>query len=308
MDFFTAFTIAFCFPIWYNTGMLMYEARLTALSAATNLSTESAPLPQKLIQSAVRYLLHEIDKSVFVQRCADFPLYAQLIFYSEQKQEDCSLESFCATHKSLYAPQENAGEIRTEELMLPGGSCTAPKLLRGSLKSVLSKMAQMQGNPQVSKADFAATLCCYLRELIILSPFAYGNGVARRAFLQAFCRSRGFSLTYTAAGKKEITAAETAAFASDETGPMFSVLIKCLSYMHDDTAAPPRKTTPVTREHGSRLPSRPRRELPQRVPPAVTAQETAVQDAVRELREVQKTLDTMSARVGEILSSLQNKQ
>lgn len=226
--------IDICARVCYNKSMLAYEAKSVALSAAANCSRE-VPAPAKNAASAaLAYLCGKADKATLLKKCGKSPVYARMILLAERPLADYGMESFCALHKTLFEPKAKCGEIRNGELTLAGGSCTSPNLLRGSLKNVLGKLGQLQGAPTVGKADFAANLCCYVRELIILSPFAYGNDVARRTFIQNFCFSRGYLLNYAAVSKKELDAAANAAFASDDPQPLFTLLTKCLNYRQEE--------------------------------------------------------------------------
>ncbi|WP_251617283.1 hypothetical protein [Pumilibacter muris] len=215
--------------------MQVIEAKNLALGVAANISIDDAAPGKATVSAAMTYLCGKTDRAAFLKKCAKNPLYARAVIMCEHAGNDFGADAYCATHKTLFEPKPKCGELRTGELVMTGGSCADPKLLRGSLKNVLTKLQQMQSAPAVNKADFAAQLCCYMRELIILSPFSYGNGTARRAFVQNFCSSRGFSLNYAAIGKAELIAAESEAFATDDPQPLFSALIKCLNYAQDET-------------------------------------------------------------------------
>ena len=257
------------------------------------------------------------------------------------------MESFCAVHKTLFEPKAKCGEIRSGELTITGGSCTPPNLLRGSLKNVLGKLSQLQGAPAIGKADFAANLCCYLRELIILSPFSYGNDIARRAFIQNFCFSRGYLLDYSAVSAKELNAAENAAFASDDPQPLFTLLTKCLRYRQEEPskrlrsrmrmadknalqdkntvkerlsaahAAPPA----VAREEITAMQRRRREPLPpparaseqnpeqqsepkQPAAPPAVKQPSDTSETLRELKEIQRSLAALTARVNDVIRKM----
>ncbi len=219
----------------YNKLMQVIEAKNLALGVAANIALDEAAPNKTTVSAAMTYLCGKTDKANFLKKCAKYPLYARTVLMCEHPGIDFGFDAYCAAHKTLFEPKPKCGELRTGELMLAGGSCADPKLLRGSLKNVLAKLQQMPSAPQANKADFAAQLCCYIRELIILSPFSYGNGIARRAFIQNFCASRGFSLNYAAVTKPELSAAENEAFATDAPQPLFSALIKCLNYTQDET-------------------------------------------------------------------------
>ena len=269
--------------VWYTTPMQAHEAKPIAMSAAAN-SAHEAPPQKAAISAAVAYLCGKTDKAAFAKKCAKSPLYARLILVSERQNAEYGIETLCFMHKTLYEPKQKCGELRTADLTITGGSCTPPTLLRGSLKNVLAKLSQMQSAPAQSKADFAATLCAYVRELIILSPFAYGNDIVRRAFFQNFCYAHGFILNYAAVSKKELTSAETAAFASDDPQPLFTLLVKCLSYRQDDAQKHKRLgRTPTAPGVAATLP--PRDKLPQSTAspklPSPEKQPTKQNDAVK---------------------------
>lgn len=233
--------------------MQQYEAKVTAMSVAFNLAVDDVAPPKSLISSAVAYMCGKMDEQTFVKKCEKSPTYANAVLYAYSTQTEFNLDKLCAAHKFIYKGSVTEGEIRNFELTYLGASCTNPKMLRGSLKEVLSRMQAIEGAPNESKSDFAARLCCYVRELIILSPFAYGNGVTRRAFIQAFCRNKGFVLNYAAAGKKAIAEAEKAAFLFDETSPLYTVLVKCLSYASVFEAAPPPENSATNAKYDSQV-------------------------------------------------------
>lgn len=296
--------------ICYNNGMLPFEAKTVAFGVAANSSRETPAPAKNAVSAAMSYLCGKTDKAAFLRKCDKFPLYARLVLLAEQPATDFSVDALCAVHRTIFSPRAKCGELRTADLEITGGSCTPPHLLRGSLKNVLAKLEKLQGAPAVGKADFAASLCCYVRELIILSPFAYGNDVVRRAFVQQFCYVRGYLLNYAAVGKKELSAAETEAFASDDPQPLFTLLVKCLNYRQEEQprrrrAAP--LPPPVRREQKS-LSAQPQPERPPASErPALERAATAstASDTLRELKEIQRTLSQLSTRVNELIKTVE---
>lgn len=294
--------------------MQPFEKKIAALSAAANLSAEGQAPSKSQVSAATAFLVSKPDKAAFVKKCAKSPLYARLVLSAAEPQDAFDTDAFCALHKFLYEPKPKCGELRTGDLMLTGGSCTDPKLLRGSLKNVLGKLSLLTGAPTVSKADFAAALCCYVRELIILSPFAYGNAVVRRAFVRNFCHARGFSLNYAAASKKELLAAEQTAFATDDPQPLFTLFCKCLNYLQEEVpaqtrlsakpsprSAPPLRPAPAPAPPRSALTQQEKKELPRPAPAPAPASSG---ETLRELRELRRTLSDLSSRVDEIIQSI----
>ena len=336
---------------WYTESMQISHAKIVAVSAAANLAaTETSPAKAH-VSAAVSYLSGKTDRAAFSKKCAKNPMYVRLVVSHAQTQNDFGAEALCALHKTLFEPKSKCGEFRTGDLQLPGGSCTDAKLSRGSVKNALGKLALLSGAPETGKADFAANLCCYIRELIILSPFAFGNGVVRRAFIQSFCYARGFLLNYAAASKKELLGAENAAFAGDDPQPLYAWLQKSLSYAQEElprkkriapstpdktrrelspklpreaefTAVrkPPVKETPALKQTRppEKAPAPPASPAPSvqiaQTPPApaepalAATVRTDTAAVVRELRELQKQLTALSARVGEILADLTDKK
>ena len=239
--------------------MQSYEADNIALSAAVLCACEGTSPTRAQVAAAKTSLLGRPGADAFAKKCAEYPLYANTIaLLSEPEGDDCSVEGLCALHKALFN-KEDAGEIRTTALERTGGAHADPKILRGSLKNVLTKLSQLEAAPQIAKADFAALLAAYDRELIILAPFPYGNGIVRRVFLGRFCRTHGFRLSFASATKTEFGEAEDAAFMGDDPQPIFSLLIKCLNYGQEE-----RKKAPA-------LPSlrRKERSKPATEPPAL---------------------------------------
>ncbi len=308
--------------------MQVYEAKNLAMSVAVSLSVDGIATEKKQITAAIAYLCGKSDKQAFIKKCVKKPLYARAVLLAESNLSDFGVEKLCAAHKALFEPRTGSGEFRDGELMLTGGSCADPKLLRGSLKNVLSKLQEIQGAPAASKADFAAQLCCYIRELIILSPFAFGNGIVRRTFIQAFCRNRGFLLTYAASNKKEIAAAETVAFATDDPQPLFSLFMKTLNYRQEEAAAtksarlsaqravhalPARNTSKPVRtqeelktdaEHTPNRASASENK-PRPSEPSADRRETEKRKVTAQtLRQMRKTLDALTTQVNDLLKSL----
>ena len=146
------------------------------------------------------------------------------------------------------------------------------------------------------------------------------NGVTRRAFIQSFALSRGFFLNYAAVSKKELEEAENLAFAADDPQQLFTALVKCLNYITENTAskskpnklalssrhvsALPPKSARSSVEIAAAKPAAPQpepRRIPQREKPDSKA------EALRELREIQKSLAALTQRVTDVIKSLENE-
>ena len=278
--------------------MQAYEAENIALSAAVLCSSEGTPPTRAQVAAAKAGLLNRPGADAFTKKCAQYPLYANAIALLASEGDDCSLEGLCALHKALFADKEDAGEIRTTALERKGGAHADPKILRGSLKNVLTKLSQLPAAPQIAKADFAALLAGYDRELIILAPFPYGNTVLRRVFLGRFCRAHGFRLSFASATKGELAAAEDAAFMSDDPQPIFSLLVKCLNYGQEE-----RKKTalPSLRRKERREPPEPPVQKPsvyhEKRPLGVSKSPSAIR---AQLMRVTATLSALESEVAEL--------
>ena len=290
--------------------MQSYEADNIALSAAVLCACEGTSPTRAQVAAAKTSLLGRPGADAFAKKCAQYPLYANaLTLLAEPEGNDCSVEGLCALHKALFADKPDAGEIRTTPLERTGGAHADPKILRGSLKNVLTKLSQLDSAPQIAKADFAALLAGYDRELIILAPFAYGNGIARRVFLGRFCRAHGFRLSFASATKIELAEAEDAAFMGDDPQPIFSLLIKCLNYGQEE-----RKKAPA-------LPSARRKERtgPATEPPAlktsvyhekrptVTKSPSAVRAQLMRVTATLKALEDEVAELQKLLDASEEK-
>ncbi|MDE7395841.1 MAG: hypothetical protein K2M95_06960, partial [Clostridiales bacterium] len=226
--------------------MQRYEAENIALSAAMICAADGTPPARAMVSAGTAFLTGKMNADAFAKKCVDNSLYANAVtLLSAASSDDCSVEGLCALHKTLFAAKPDAGEIRASALERTGGAHADPRILRGSLKNVLTKLSQLPAAPQIAKADFAALLSGYDRELIILSPFAYGNAAVRRVFLSRFCRAHGFRLSFASANKSELTAAEDAAFMGDDPQPLFSLLVKCLNYGQEERKADDRKKQPA---------------------------------------------------------------
>ncbi len=338
--------------------MQEYDYKTAVLSIAANAATESVTPNKSMTEAAISYKSGLTDKSAFLAKCGKNTLFAKLVIYTDSRNSEFDSDEFLKLHKMLYEPKLKCGEIRVGDLTVTGGSCTAPKLLRGSLKSALGKMQQTAGAPEITKADFAAQLSCFMRELIILSPFTYGNAITRRAFIMQFCLMRGFMLNYAAASKAELLAAESEAFTADASQPLFNLFMKCLSYLQEEKTAkqthpaqkaaalnksraaaqeiassvaavkpreavraqqpvkpvtpPPRtKAEPVKREPPVKQSAQakppagakqtpPVKQSPpiKQIAPAVMSAEKA--EVMRDLRDIQKSLNSLAVRIAEI--------
>lgn len=282
--------------------MQRYEAENIALSAAMICAAEGTPPARALVAAGSATLTGKMTADAFSKKCADNFLYANTVnLLSAANSDDCSVEGLCALHKALFTAKPDAGEIRTSALERTGGAHADPRILRGSLKNVLTKLSQLDAAPQIAKADFAALLSGYDRELIILSPFAYGNTIVRRVFLSRFCRAHGFRLSFASANKSELAAAEDAAFMGDDPQPLFSLLVKCLNYGQEERKKEERKAPPA-------LPTVRKKERPKGMPPESLAAKSNVYHEKRPIGGAQKSnlsaLKTELARITALLKTL----
>lgn len=142
------------------------------------------------------------------------------------------IETLQFLHRTLYADlRPDPGSLRKINISKNGASCIDYKLLPASLRAVLDQLKKKDPGKTVTKNDFAAYLAYFMREMLILSPFPYGNGLTLRLFFELYSASRGFLLDYNKCDYKEFSAAETVALAADDVQPLYKCLVKCLSYL-----------------------------------------------------------------------------
>lgn len=205
-------------------------------SAAALLAIDGEVVAPRLYAVGIDFLTEKLSEQALLQKvaAADSPAavrFARLLLLIARPPAVFTADTMLSIHKTLYADQRSdCGKLRKTALEIGGNSCTDARYLKGSLKAILGRMQALPAAPECAKADFAASLAHYARELSILSPFAYGNGIVRRAFLLLLCMRRGFDLNFSAVGRKEFAAAEAAALAADDAHPLFTLFITALSY------------------------------------------------------------------------------
>lgn len=116
------------------------------------------------------------------------------------------------------------------------------KYVSGSLKTILSRLNQIEQSPILSKSDFAMQLTHYTQEINILSPFSYGNGIVRRLFFQLFSNSKGFSLDYYKVTYRSFIEAQKIAYSTDDILQLYNCLNSCTTYYNKTIKKPLKKT------------------------------------------------------------------
>lgn len=146
----------------------------------------------------------------------------------------------------------DAGKPRALDANTDGNAHTDPKYIGGSLKSVVTKMNEITSAPNIEKEDFAGYLTHYMRELIIMHPFATGSDFTVRLFIMLFCKLKGFSMCFYRSPASELKQAELTALATDDITPLYKVFLNCIAYERA-VAAPQKKAPPKTRREINKI-------------------------------------------------------
>ena len=230
--------------------MKLYEANKILRSVKTALATDGIKVPQNAETDGLMMLLGKIDADKYlvpkIKHAASAApgsatyerLYGHIIFFRalqavkhEAIADPVTSMSVVLLHRLLFGDFDvEAGKTRTTEVFTDGNAHTDPKYIPGSLKSIISKMNEIQGSPQLAKADFAGYLSHYMRELIILHPFERGSQLTVRIFLMLFCGLKGFGLGYHRITHAAVRAAEATAIATDDVAALYKLLMQCLMY------------------------------------------------------------------------------
>jgi fido (protein-threonine AMPylation protein) len=143
-------------------------------------------------------------------------------------KKEFGTDDLCELHRALcQSAAQKSGELRKVNIKRYGCACIGSKLLPTALENMF---AQLNKTPtSSSKADFAAVLTHFMREMQILSPFAFGNDKISRQFFKLFAASRGFILDYRLAPPSRLSDALSTAFKTDDVTPLYKCVLKLLS-------------------------------------------------------------------------------
>lgn len=168
--------------------------------------------------------------------------------------------SIMLLHKTVCGDLDpEAGKPRGKELLTNGSAHTDPKYISGSLKSIVTKMNDIESAPATAKEDFAGYLSHYMRELLIMHPFERGSELTVRLFVVLFCKLKGFALCFYRTPPTVLKSAEDTAFMTDDVAPLYKILINCLTY---ERTTLPQRTAPRTRREINNDLRRPQRPEP----------------------------------------------
>ncbi len=246
----------------------MHEANRILRSVKTALAVDGIKLPPSAETDGLMTLLGRADgekalvpkikharasgaaSAAHKRAAAYFAFSRALSAYVKGIPDPATTVSFTMLNRTLYGDLfDNAGRTRQTDYTENGSAHTDPKYIVGSIKSIISKMNEIKGSPEISKEDFAGYLTHYMRELIILHPFECGSPFTVRMFIMLFCKIKGFALCYYRCAPAAIKAAETAAFVADDVTALFRIFSDCLSY---EQTTEKKRAYPKTRRELSR--------------------------------------------------------
>ena len=253
--------------------MELREANRILQSVRTALAADGVKLPQAAETDGLVMLLGRLDCNKYLapkikhaktvtQGAARARANAVILFFraleavTAETVDPVTYVSVMMLHKNVCGDTDGeAGKPRSAELLTNGSAHTDPKYITGSLKSIVAKMNEIEKSPVISKEDFAGYLAHYIRELVIMHPFATHSEFVVRLFMMRFCRLKGFSLCYNRYPAAAIREAEQTAFQTDDVTPLYKMIYSCLSYERT-SIAPQQPPKPRTR----REIDRPKRE------------------------------------------------
>ena len=246
--------------------MELYEANRILRSVKSAMYADGFKLPQSAEADGLMLLLDKLDCDKFLAAkqkhqnglTKGTPAFDRAFSYNAFFRALNALKSdlpdpvttvaLTMLHKSLCGNLDaDAGKPRTTEVFTGGNAHTDPKYITGSLKSMLTKMNDIEKSPSIGKEDFAGYLTHYMRELLIMHPFECGSEFTARIFLMLFCKLKGFSLCYYRSPVSAIKEAENAAFIDDDVTPLYKLLLNCLSYERTVISPKEQSIAPRTR-------------------------------------------------------------
>lgn len=226
--------------------MELHEANRILRSVKTALAADGVKLPPSAETDGLMMLLGRTDGEKFLvpkikhargsaatrkRSIGYISFFRALMAYVKGIPDPATTVSFSMLNRALFGDLEDAaGRTRQTEYTENGSAHTDPKYINGSIKSIVTKMNELQSSPIIGKEDFAGYLTHYMRELIILHPFEFGSPFTVRMFIMLFCKIKGFALCYYRASPAAIKSAETAAFMADDVTELFRIFSDCLSY------------------------------------------------------------------------------
>ncbi len=241
----------------------MHEANRILRSVKSAFAVDGIKLPPSCETDGLMMLLGRIDCEKFLapkikharaaaqnssarrRAAAYLAFFRALSVYTVGMPDPVTTVSFNMLNRTLFGDlEENAGRPRQTEYVENGSAHTAPSYIPGSIRSIVTKMNEIENSPIIGKEDFAGYLTHYMRELIILHPFDCGSDITVRIFIMLFCRLKGFALCYYRASPSAIKDAETSAFVVDDATQLFRILADCLSY---EQTTEKKRTVPRTR-------------------------------------------------------------
>lgn len=245
--------------------MELHEANKILRTVKAALSADGIKLPPSAETDGLMLLLDKLDpekflapkikhaktldrnSAAFARAYTCIAFFRGLLSLKSGMTGSVTAMSLMLLHKTVCGDlDEEAGKPRATEFITSGSAHTDPKYISGSLKSIASKMNDIECAPTISKEDFAGYLSHYMRELVIMHPFERGSEYTVRLFVALFCKLKGFSLYYYRCPPSVIKSAEDEAFATDDITPLYKLFINCLSYERT-AASPPQKQLPRTR-------------------------------------------------------------
>lgn len=309
--------------------MELYEANRILRTVKSALGADGYKLPSSAETDGLLMLLNRLDADKFlapkIKHAAEripvgsaayersykyFSFFRALQAAKIGMSDPVTSVSIMLLHKTLCGDiDEEAGKPRTAEALTSGSAHTDPKYISGSLKAILAKMNEIGSAPETSKDDFAGYLSHYMRELIILHPFARGNEFTLRIFIMLFCKLKGFALSYYRAPVSTMVEAENAAFTDDDITPLYKFLSACLTYDHKTATAEnaaPRTRREVARDvHRASRPVRVEtaKKPQQQKPRSGLSDDEVIKRAIR----LQQKISKLNEQLTELIQPLEDK-
>lgn len=187
---------------------------------------------------AERYLKPKCDRirdsaDAVKSRLTIYPLFIRALQLTSELSMQFALGTVTLSliHKRLCGDfLQNGGALRTTNISSGDNAHADYKLIYGSLKSMLSKMSEIESSPKIAKDDFLGYITNYMREFIILCPFENYSSLVMRIFFSRFCENKGFALCYYKNVARIIHDAEDNAFVTDNVADLYQALLPCVTY------------------------------------------------------------------------------
>lgn len=311
--------------------MELYEANRILRAVKSALMAEGYKLPPSAETDGLMLLLDRLDAEKFLapkvrhartfekgsvtykRNFYYFAFFRALAAVKKGLTDPVTYTSVMLLHKTVCGDLDgDAGRPRGVNAATDGNAHTDPKLIPGSLKSIVAKMNEIKSSPLVSKEDFAGYLSHYMRELIIMHPFEQGSTFTVRLFFIMFCRLKGFSLLLYRATPSAVHDSEINSFKTDDITPLFKLFVNCLSYervVDKKTESAPRTRREIARD--LRRPPQPHKDeevaaVPDGKKKAAAQSAKNREEVLRRAVRLQQKISKLNEQLTELIQPLEN--